>query len=470
MMFSHIAASLSLFLGQTPDTSTSAALAPEPPVRARASFIASDLDFGAPDASTRLHAALEARTPELPSGLRAEALLSLFLNSGTSQGVGFQDNSSLFRLRFRPSSWAPREDLSLTVYPLTSTRLEMGFEQPVTWARQAFPVADGGGEPALEFRLSRQRWEAYAAVKSARVANALELTAERRLALMAGAGVDVTSAFRLELEATSVDRGLAPAPATVGEELPVVARGLSGRLQWHEGAPVGPNVDLSLYSGDPTFFERFFQPEAYPGGFAATVGLEGSLVSQQLESPETGDEEDEFASAAALVARMKWNFLRVHALAYYRTASFIQVDVPGFPPYTAFLEESEPRSEVSGSVGADYHLQEWGLTPGLLLRATMPAAFTNRVGPIPNLEDRVVVLQGRNFLSFLPIGEDRKLVLTAKATLRWDLGTVAGLVGEVFYTRDPNRTLAEDDVTGTLDFVFDEPDAVGGTVLLQARF
>ncbi|WP_164020985.1 hypothetical protein [Pyxidicoccus trucidator] len=476
MMLSAFAASLTLALGQTSDTVASDtvasdALAPEPPVRARLSFTASDADFGAPDAFTRLHAALEARSPELASGLRAEAMLSFFLNAVGSQGVGIQDNASLVRLRYRPTSWASREDLSLTVYPLSSTRLAMGYEQPVTWARQAFPSIESSGEPALELRLTRQRWGAYAAVKSARVSNPLELTVDRRLALFAGAGVDVTSAFRAELEATTVDRGVAPAPALLGEEQPVVARGVSGRVQWHQGAPVGPNVDLSLYAGDPTFFERFFEPELYPGGFAAEVSLEGSFVSQQLEAAEVArGEKDESASAAALVARLKWDFLRVHALAYYRTVTFIQVDVPGFPPYQALPEDSNPRSEVSGSVGADYHFQQWGLTPGLLLRATMPAEFIASLGGNLGLADRVAVLQGRNALSILPRGESRELVLTAKATVRWDLGSVAGLVGEVFYTRDPNRTRFEDDATGVGDFVRDDPTAVGGTLLLQARF
>lgn len=242
-------------------------------------------------------------------------------------------------------------------------------------------------------------------------------------------------------------------------------------MQWHQGAPVGPNVDLSLYAGDPTFYERFFEPETYPGGFAAAVALEGSFVSQQLESAEVArQQKDESAAAAALVARMKWDFLRLHALAYYRTVTFIQVDVPGFPPFQALPEDSDPQSEVSGSVGVDYHLQQWGLTPGLLFRATMPAAFFARIGSNVGLRDRMVVLQGRNMLSFLPEGEGRELVVTAKGTVRWDLGSVAGLVGEVFYTRDPNRTFLEDDLTGQGDFMRDDPNVVGGTVLLQARF
>ncbi|MBZ4416899.1 hypothetical protein [Myxococcus sp. RHSTA-1-4] len=469
MMQPLITATLSLALGQAPDTTPAAVTPPEPPVQARLSFVANDADFGASDSLTRLHAALDARTPELTSGLSAEAGVSLFINGG-SQGLGFQDNSSFFRLRYRADTWSREEGLALTAYPLSSTRLYMGYEYPVTWARQAYPVREGGAEPALELRLSRKRWSAFAAVKSARVINNLELESERRLALLAGAGVELTPGLRVDVEATTVDRGLAPAPAMVGEKLEVRARGLSGRVQWNRGVAIGPSVDLSLYAGDPAFHERFFEPESYPGGLAAAVSLEGSFMEQPLESPETGEPEDVNAAAAALGARVKWNDLRLHGLAYYRTVNFIQVDVPGLPPFQALAEDSNPRPEVSFTMGADYHLQELGLTPGLLLRATVPAATRFPLGGNLGGAPRLAVLQGPNQLSILPDGVDREPVLTLKATVRWDLGRVAGVLAELAYTRDPNRTSFEDDETGVARPVLTDPHAVGGNLLLQARF
>ncbi|HZI10994.1 MAG TPA: hypothetical protein VE153_11445 [Myxococcus sp.] len=469
MMLPLLTASVAFALGQTPASTP----VPERPVQARLSFVMGDEDFDAPDAGTRLHAALEARSPELASGLRAEAALSFFLNtSGAGQTVGFVDNSSFLRLRYRASEWSREEGLMLNAYPLSSTRLHLGYEHPVTWARQAFPVREPGGEPALELRLDRKRWNAWVAAKSARVNDQLELEVKRRLGVLVGGGVDVVPSLRVELKAGTVDRGPAPGPATLGEELPVRARGVSGRVQWQHGAPVGTQVDLSLYEGDPAFFERFFTPETYPGGVAATVALEGSLGSQRLEDPERspGTAKDESFQSAALVARLKADFLRVHALAYYRTATFLQADVPGFPPFQAFTDDNEPRSEVSATLGVDYRLEELGLTPGLLVRATVPAAFTSQgIQGLPTAE-RVFVLLGRNRLYVLPEGEDRQPVLTVKATLRWDLGTVAGVLGELAYTRDPNRTTFRDDVTGVAGPVFETPGSLGGTLLLQARF
>jgi hypothetical protein len=469
MMLALFTASLAFALGQTP----AATPAPERPVQARLSFVMEDQDFDADDSLTRLHAALEARSPELASGLRAEAALSLFLNTGgPAQILSFADNASFFRLRFRPSGWTPGAGLSLTAYPLSSTRLNMGYEQPVTWARQAYPEREIGGEPALELRLAQPRWSAWVAAKSARVNDPLELEVQRRLALLVGGGVDVTQSLRVELKGATVDRGSAPGAATLGLEVPVRARGVSGRVQWHHGEPVGTNVDLSLYQGDPEFFERFFTPEAYPGGVSASVALEGSLGSQRLIDPEgqPGTAKEESFQSAALVGRLKAGFLRVHALAYYRTASFIQVDAPGFPPYQAFMEENAPRSEVSATLGMDYRLEALGLTPGLVVRATVPAAIENP--SLQGLPDdvRVIVLRGRGDLSILPEGADRRTVLTAKATLRWDLGEVAGVLGELAYTRDPNRTVFRDDITGQGGFFFETPGSLGGTLLLQARF
>ncbi|NVJ23127.1 MULTISPECIES: hypothetical protein [Myxococcus] len=63
-------------------------------------------------------------------------------------------------------------------------------------------------------------------------------------------------------------------------------RGVSLRALWHQGPSIGGNVDLSLYRGDPAFFERSFTVETYAPGFAASASLEGSLVSQDLESAE----------------------------------------------------------------------------------------------------------------------------------------------------------------------------------------
>ncbi|NOK08980.1 hypothetical protein [Corallococcus exercitus] len=455
---------LLLLLGQAPEPTPT-----EAPFQARLSFYATDEDIDADGSNTSFHAALEGHTPELASGLRAEAALSFFLTAGNTQGVGFMDNGSTVRLRYRPSGWEAGEGFAAVVHPLSTSRLYMGFTYPVTWERQAFPRR-AGTESALELRLSRQRWDAFVALKSASVVNDLEFSASRHYALLAGGFLDVTPELRLAVKGTVLNRGQIPAAANLDVELDVPVRGASLGVAWHRGAPVGNNVDLRLYTGDPTFFERFFDPETYPGGFAASVSLEGSIVSQGLMDPGNFFQQSKQTSgAAALEARVKQGFWRAHALAYVRTPGFIQVDVPGLPPYQDFLSDVETRAEVSGTLSTDYHLQAWGLTPGLLVRVTRPASFQTALVGAPG-PARTAVLQGPNQLNILPRGVDPKPVVTAKATARWDLGTVAGVLAEVSYTHDPNRTVFEDDVTGVAEPVLQPANAVGVSVLLQARF
>ena len=127
------------------------------------------------------------------------------------------------------------------------------------------------------------------------------------------------------------------------------------------------------------------------------------LSATQDANAAAGQSRNELSQAAALEAKLKQGFWRAHALAYLRTPSFIQVDSPGLPPYTAFERDAELRSEVSGTLGVDYFFQDWGVTPGVLARVALPAAFQGRTGLPPTGADRRnVVLRAPNQLSFLP--------------------------------------------------------------------
>ncbi|QDE72628.1 hypothetical protein [Myxococcus xanthus] len=476
MTSSLLAASLIIALGQSPESVSTEPAAPEGSfLQTRLSFLAGDTDFGAPDATTRFHVALDARTAELASGLRAEAGLSLFLNPVAVAGTTLQDNASFFGLRYQPSSWAPDERLAMTVFPVRANRLYMGYENPVAWARISTMTRTGlGGEPGMELRLSRRRWDAFVAAKIPSLQNGVTTERERRLMLLAGAGVNLSQAFRMEAAAANLDLGPASVPYADARERDIYTRGVSGRMMWRHGVPVGANVDLELYEGDPTFFEHFFAPDVYPGGFGAHVALEGSYVTQQLldsESTVLEATRKQAAHAAALVTRVKWNQLRLHALAYYRTPSFMVLSQPGFfPAESALFERTEALAELSATVGADYFLQDWGLTPGFLVRVTAPATLKS---PVPRPMWPLItplIVRGNNGYSALPVGEERSPILTAKATARWDLGEVAGVLAELFYTRDPNRTTYANDDTGVATVVWDSPDIVGGNLLLQVRF
>ena len=43
-------------------------------------------------------------------------------------------------------------------------------------------------------------------------------------------------------------------------------------------------------------------------------------------------------------------------------------------------------------------------------------------------------------------------------------------IGEVYYTRDPNRVTFRDDAAGVAQPTFEKEHALGGNLILQARF
>jgi hypothetical protein len=61
-------------------------------------------------------------------------------------------------------------------------------------------------------------------------------------------------------------------------------------------------------------------------------------------------------------------------------------------------------------------------------------------------------------------------VLSAKATMRWDISESVTAVGEVYYTRDPNRVTFRDDATGVALPAYAKVDGLGFNAILQARF
>jgi hypothetical protein len=472
---SLIGAVLALGLGLSPEASALE-------VAARLSLLASDDNLETRDFGTGAHLGLHLRSPELGAGLRAEAALSLLVFANNAGGLSFRDNASYVRLAWKPAAWSEGEGLALTLLPLSATRLYLGYEYPASWGRLVYGLrplggTGGTGAPGLELRLARERWYAFVASKSVVSVNEIAYENERLLLGLAGAGVDVLPPLRLEVAGTLAQHGVIPVFAAQGVERRARTVGISGRVLYHQGAPIGPSVDFTLYRGDPEVYEKLLAPESYPGGVSASVSLEATHLVQTLQDPAQGDTlTNRDADVLALQARLKVDFLRVHALGMYRSASFLTSEGPGIPPFRAFPQGGTTRPELLMSAGVDHHFAGTGLTPGLLLRAVLPST-TDALGPllggnnpVPGTAAREVIVRGPFDLTVLPQGHVLQPVLTAKATLRWDVGTSLSAIGEAFYTRDPNRTVFEDDENGVTRPVLAPPSSVGFAAVLQARF
>ncbi|MFB1479541.1 hypothetical protein [Corallococcus sp. RDP092CA] len=426
------------------------------------------------------------RMPAFFEGLTTEAALTLLVLERPSGGVDILDNSSYVRLNYQPPGWGEKEGISLTGFPVSADRFRLGYAYRISWGGSSIFTnrATAAGVPGAKLQLTRDRWYAYLGGKTALVLNDLILEQETLYGVMAGAGWDILDTLRVEAGGGYFQKGIVPGLANQSIEAPVNSYGASAQVVYHVGVPVGTSVDFRLYKNDPEIYQRFFAPEQYPGGLSYSVSLEGSYLTQTLQDPDKfGATKYQGATALAFQGRAKWNRFRFNALALVRSLSFIQFDVPGFPPFQDFPTGTVLKPEVFGALGVDYNIAGLHLTPGFIIGAQQPASFRSPVplmggsNPPPALTGtRTVVVRDANQLSILPStcggsgACEAELIWSAKATFRWDLSETVAAVGEVYYTYDTNRTTFEDDVTGIAQPNFEKPHALGFNTLLQARF
>ena len=420
------------------------------------------------------------KVPAFFEGLTTEASLAILVLERPSGGIELRDNSSYIRLNYRPSAWGQQEGVSLTGFPVSADRFRLGYAYRISWGGSSIFTsrAQGDGVPGAKLQVTRDRWYAFVGAKTGLLLNDLLLEKETVYGLLAGAGFDVTPTLRVEANGGYFQKGIVPGLANQGIRAPVNAAGVSAQAVWHVGVPVGTSIDLQLYRNDPDVAQRFFTPEQYPGGLAYSVSLEGSILTQTLEDPDVfARTVPQRSQAVALQARAKYNFLRAHLLGLYRTLSYIQFDVPGLPPYKDFPDGTVLSPEMFIAGGVDYHFPALHLTPGIVLGVQRPASFRSpdtvlggNTPPQGLIGSRTVVVRDANLLSILPTGYDALPIFSAKTTFKLDVSEFVAAIGEVYYTRDPNRTSFKDDVTGIAQPSFEKEHALGFNIILQARF
>jgi hypothetical protein len=413
-------------------------------------------------------------------GLTTEAALALLVLEQPSGQISLVDDSSYVRLAYRPSWWSERENVSLTAFPVSADRFRLGYTYRITWGGSSAFTARAAalGVPGVKLQITRERWYAYVGAKSGIILNDKIHEPETNYGVLGGAGVDILPELRVEAGAGYFQKGLVPGLANQGIEAPVRALGASAEIVYHVGAPIGISVDTRLYKNDPDVMQKFFTPEPYPGGLSYTVSLEGSALSQSLEDPDRfGRTVPQPAYAATAQAKMKLNYLRANIIGLYRTLSFIQFDVPGFPPFTDYPDGSEVKPELFVSVGADYHFPRLHLTPGLIAGVQLPAsarAPTNILcgnNPQPAcLGSRTVVIRDQNNPDILPSGDEALPIWSIKGTLKFDLSESVAVIGEAWFSYDPDKVTFLDDLSGISEPTYLKPQVIGFNTIVQCRF
>lgn len=413
-------------------------------------------------------------------GFSADAALTVLLLERPSGGIELRDNSSYVRVMFRPPGWGEKENITFTGFPVSADRFRLGYAFRTSWGGSSIfsSRAQQDGVPGAKLQITRDRWYAFVGMKTGLLLNDFILEKERVYGLLAGGGFNITDTLRIEANGGYFQKGIVPGLANQGIVAPVNALGGSAQLLYQYGVTVLPSIDFRLYRNDPDMYVRFFTPEQYPGGLAASVSLEGSYLAQSLENPDVfAQTKLQGASAVALQANVKYNFLKVNLLALYRSLSYIQFDVPGLPPYKDFPRGTELTPEMFIALGASYYFPRLKLTPGVIFGIQAPATFKSpntvlggNTPPAALTGSRTVVVRDVNMLSILPTGFQAIPIISAKANFRMDLSEYFAAIGEIYYTRDPNRTTFRDSVAGIAEPSFEKEHALGFNMILQARF
>lgn len=431
------------------------------------------------------------KSPSFFDGFEAEAGFNILVNDLASGAIQLFDNSSFVKLNYRPAGWGPKEDISFTGFPVSSDRFRLGYAWKLSWGGDsAFTYNQGPGAfltssglrpaaaPGAKFTVTRDRWYAFVGSKTGLLLSNLSNVQERQYGALGGFGIAILpNRLRFEMNGGYFQRGLAPSLAQQGIRAPVNLLGGSSQLSFYSDE-ILPSIDLRLYKNDPEVANRFFLPEKYPGGLTYQLSVEGSLLGQTLVDPDTfGKTKVQKAWAVAVQARFKYDFWRLYVLGQARSLSFIQLDVPGFPPYTDFASGSVVRPELWSAVGGDRFFEKLHLTVGVVAGIQSPASLTapklelGGVNPPQGLTGRrTVVLRDVNLPSILPEGESVLPIVSVKTTFKLDLSDYFAALGEVFYNWDANRTTFLDSTASVATPAFEKPHQLGFNLILQARY
>ncbi|HZI12182.1 MAG TPA: hypothetical protein VE153_17495 [Myxococcus sp.] len=358
--------------------------------------------------------------------------------------LGLHDQGSSLFVAYQPEGWAPGEGVSLTVYPADSSRLRLGWAQPATWGGNFFGRFEQTSRgrvstPAAVLQARGAGWHVFAALKTPGWLDSL--------APMVGAGVSLPMSLRAEVQAAHLQRhhyfypglvtpddaqfGDAPLqePPTTGLGKPYV-QGASARLVHARGEAIGNPVDFGLYGRAPTLFDEVLRPEPSSEGVSHSVSLEATHAVMYTNWGNTPLKRRTHTNLLALDARLRWNGVRLFALGLVRGAGAVVMEDSYL--WSDYTRGTRRRAELGMSLGADYHLASLGLTPGLGLRVVRPAAHLRPANAYSEASWWLISSEG--LARVLPQGSEPRPVMSARASLKWNLLRQVSAVGELAYT------------------------------------
>jgi len=405
--------------------------------------------------------------------LESEAGFVLRINELSEKNIALSDAGSYVLVSWwqDPTRTDPTR-VTLTAFPVSADRFRLGYSYRLSW---------GGNEdtrntsPGVKLQYDTGRAYAFVGAKSSLLLNRLTGEQEARLSALAGAGVDVTPAVRVELNGGLFDRGNNELQDVLAEKVQLFGGSL--QVAVHDGMPVTSSLDYKLYKYDPERIGRAYQKAKYPGGLSWLVMAEGTILGQTLKDPEkTGSTKIQWGAAGDVNVRAMLDRTRIRVDLQYRDLAFILHSVPSLPTFSDFPEAYDIKPNFFAAVGADQNFED-RLTLGAVLGLELPATLTSPTGiPGDNTmtgESTAVIRNNgqQTLITILPAGEKVAPQLAAKFTSQLDFGEIYAAILDLYYSYDPNQTrLTRDDPDETFKYEFGEFNQLGVNVTLQAKF
>ena len=374
------------------------------------------------------------------------------------------------------------------LYPVDARPLHLGFHPDIVWGtKDEFPRNFRRGQaPGIKLGYKTGRFYAFAGAKSTLIKSPLEVELESDIGnrilfstrtyygflggLGFGGGEEGVS---LEVNGGVFHKGTLTKEGVLGKD--IWSSGVSGRLAYRIGLPVGLRIDSGLYQRTQTGTTEMTRA-GYDTGTAWSATLEGSWRIQNLsdfEAPGSTALEDAWASLAGIQIRA--GDTRLHLEGRARSLTYITAEVPGFFPYSTLPSNAETSPELQGLASLDrrFGTKILALTAGVRLPATYRGLAPDGTGEDAATAGlRTVVIEDADAGGWyiLPAGDEAVPVWWVEAGLKWEPADAFSVIAEILLGLDNNRTQVERNEVGHAERVYTEPWVMAFNVLGQFRF
>jgi hypothetical protein len=405
---------------------------------------------------TLTHLVFYRKLPSFFDNVTTEAAVVLLAQFNlNAPGVTLRDTGSYIRVTYNP--WDdPDDGLKLTLFPFDSDRFRLGYLYDLSLGGiEMFARTAWYGSPAARLRLDHGRGFGFVGVKALPLEgpatiDGLDRTVnETHYAVLGGLGWDLAEdRLRVEAAAAYIEQADNPISDVRGEATYTV--GGAARVVFHLDLPIEDSLDQALYRNDPNRPFIAFEPVRYTRDqLGLLASLEGIVLTQRLADPDAhGGTTHQPAFAAALRLRLQRDYLRTGLTVLLRSFSFLQVNTPGFVPFTALGGGAEAKPEIFASAAADYHFPALHLTVGASVGIQIPASLRTELyahtgaNTAPTLIGEALMVLGPNGERvILPQGESVDPNVATRLQARLDLSELLYTLLWVQYRHNGNNSV-----------------------------